>query len=147
MKRNKFVTPPIMFLIGCVGYGLLEVIWRGETHPSMLLAGGISFCSLAVISKRMKDMHFLYKCIIGSVAITAIELIFGCIFNIWLRMNVWDYSYIPLNFDGQICFLYSVIWAILCTGAIPFSEILYNKLKVSLSQTQKPEYISKIKLT
>jgi len=139
MKRNKYITILIIFLIGCVGYGLIEVIWRSKTHPSMLLAGGISFCSLAVIAKGMKNMHFLYKCIIGSVAITTVELVFGCIFNIWLHMNVWDYSYIPLNFDGQICFLYTVLWAILCAVAIPFSRILYNKLRTSLSQPQKAE--------
>ena len=142
MKNNKYITPSIMFSIGSVGYGLVEVIWRGETHPSMLIAGGISFCSLAVISKGMKDMRFLYKCVMGAAAITSVELIFGCVFNLWLHMNVWDYSYIPLNLEGQICLLYTVLWAILCVGAIPFSEIVYNKLKTSLSQNFKNEHKS-----
>ena len=29
------------FLIGAVGYPALEVLWRGRTHPSMALAGGL----------------------------------------------------------------------------------------------------------
>ena len=68
----------------------------------------------------------------GAAVITSVELIFGCICNLWLRMNVWDYSYIPLNLEGQICLLYTVLWAILCVVAIPFSEKVYNKLKTSL---------------
>ena len=133
MKNKNLVTPSIMFSIGSVGYGLLEVVWRGKTHPSMLIAGGISFCSLAVISNGMKDMHFLYKCLFGSAVITSVELIFGCVCNLWLHMNVWDYSYIPFNLEGQICLLYTVLWAIVCVAAIPFSGIVYNKLKTILS--------------
>lgn len=133
MKNKNYVTPSIMFSIGSVGYGLIEVIWRGETHPSMLLAGGICFCSLAVISKAMNGLRFLYKCIFGSAVITSVELIFGCIFNIWLHMKVWDYSYIPFNLDGQICLLYSVLWGFLCILAIPFAGRVYNRLNNSLS--------------
>ena len=32
-----------LFLFGGVGYGLVELIWRGRTHPSMVITGGICF--------------------------------------------------------------------------------------------------------
>ena len=32
-----------VFFIGAAGYGLLEILWRGYTHWTMLICGGICF--------------------------------------------------------------------------------------------------------
>ena len=45
--------------------------------------------------------------VLSSVIITVLELITGLIVNVWLRMDIWDYSNLPYNFKGQICLLYS----------------------------------------
>lgn len=118
----------ILFGIGAFAYGLLEVIWRGHSHWSMMIAGGLSFVAFAVISKKLRGFPFLYKCILGSLTVTALELVFGVIFNIILGQKVWDYSNIPLNLFGQICLLFSVLWGFLCIAAIPFSEYVLNLL-------------------
>ena len=60
------------------------------------------------------------KCAIGALVITVIEFISGCIVNLWLRMDVWDYSSIPGNVLGQICLLYSFLWGML---SIPISYV------------------------
>ena len=118
----------MLFGIGAFAYGLLEVIWRGNSHWSMMIAGGISFVAFAFISKKLKGFPLLYKCILGSLTVTALELIFGVIFNIILEQSVWDYSNIPLNLFGQICLLFSVLWGFLCIAAIPLSEYILNLL-------------------
>ena len=38
---GHFGKSVVMFLFGGFGYGLIEVLWRGRTHWSMVLCGGI----------------------------------------------------------------------------------------------------------
>ena len=121
-----------MFPIGALGYGLIELLWRGRTHPSMLTAGGICFIAFAKIGEKFKNKSMLFKSLIGSGFVTFIELVFGIIFNIILKKNVWDYSKMPLNFKGQICALYSIFWIFLSFIFIPVAQ----KIKVRL-QTGK----------
>lgn len=118
----------IMFGLGAFAYGLLEVIWRGYSHWSMMIAGGLCFIVFSVISRRLRGVHLLYKCILGSLAVTSVELIFGSIFNLTLHMEVWDYSNIPLNLYGQICLLFSVLWGFLSIAAIPAAGAVMRKL-------------------
>ncbi len=118
-----------MFGFGALGYGLIEILWRGFTHPSMLTAGGICFLTFAKIGEKFKKASLLLKAIIGSCFITFIELIFGLVFNVILRKNVWDYSNIPLNFKGQICLLYSFLWTILSILFIPIATRMNNRLQ------------------
>jgi uncharacterized membrane protein len=126
MKKVNF----LMFPIGALGYGLIEILWRGYTHFSMLLAGGLCFVTFAKIGEKFKKQTLLARAVIGSVFVTAIELVFGIFFNIILKKNVWDYSKMPLNFKGQICLLYSVFWVMLSLIFIPLSL----KVKVYLQK-------------
>ena len=118
----------MLFSIGAVGYGLLEVLWRGYTHWSMLTAGGICFMFFSRISERMKNAGILLKAIVGSGFITLIEFIFGVIFNIILKKNVWDYSKLPFNIAGQVCLLYSFFWGIISAVCIPFAGLVRKRL-------------------
>ena len=127
MRKRK--NSVVLFSIGAVGYGLIEVLWRGHTHWSMLTAGGICFVFFAKIGEKLKHTSLLLKAIIGSGFITLVELIFGVIFNIILKKNVWDYSKLPLNIGGQICILYSFFWTLLSMVFIPFAVFVNGKLK------------------
>lgn len=129
MIMGKTKTGMMLFSIGAVGYGLLEILWRGYTHWSMLGAGGICFVFFARIGEKFKNMGIFVKALIGSGFVTAIEFIFGVIFNIILKKNVWDYSKLPLNIGGQVCMLYSFIWALLSMICIPFASFLSRRLK------------------
>lgn len=104
----------IVFLTGALGYGILELLWRGYTHPSMLLLGGVCFYNLYLYESKYKPLSLFSKCIAGGVLITSLELITGSIVNIALNMNVWDYSTLPLNFLGQICASFFILWTLLC---------------------------------
>lgn len=110
------------FSVGAIGYPLIEIFWRGNTHWSMSLAGGAALCGLSRISKAMKDASLFKKALAGCCFITAVEYVFGLIFNCALKKNVWDYSKMPLNIGGQVCALYSFFWFIISLGAIPIAD-------------------------
>lgn len=117
------------FMIGGVGYGTIEMLWRGRTHWTMIIAGGICFVIFSKIAKKYKNRRIMFKSFICALSVTAVEFIFGLVFNILLGMNVWDYSGLPLNFLGQICLLYSMIWMVLATAFLPLAELLNRKLE------------------
>lgn len=121
----------MLFSIGAFGYGLIEILWRGYTHWSMLGAGGICFLFFGTISEKMKKASLFVKSIVGSGVVTAIELVFGIIFNVILKKNVWDYSKMPLNLGGQVCFLYSFLWMLLSIIFIPFASFINKRLQKS----------------
>lgn len=104
MKRSEGIAA---FTAGFAGYPLLELLWRGRTHWSMALAGGVAGLLLFPICAR-KGARWV--CCKTAAVITAVELVFGCIFNLLLKQNVWDYSKKPLNFLGQICLPYCCLW-------------------------------------
>lgn len=132
--KNSFSDNIVVFGTGAIGYGLIEVLWRGETHPAMLLAGGICLISLGEVNRKMPGQPLLYRSIAGSGVITAVELLFGSIFNLGLGMRIWDYSGIPFNFKGQICLLFSVMWAVLSIGAFLIEALLRKSLHKAKTQ-------------
>ncbi len=119
----------IVFLIGSFGYGFIEILWRGHTHFSMFLAGGICFSFFAYLSEKLKRANLVLKAILGSGFVTFIELIFGIFFNIFLKQNVWNYSSKPFNFKGQICLLYSFYWVVLGLVFIPLAQKINKQLQ------------------
>ena len=114
MKTN--VT---LFMIGGCAYPLLEIVWRGHTHSSMAIAGGLCMCAIHfVCNKRMKNRPLVLKCLAGAGIITGIELIIGVVVNKWLQLQVWDYSHQPFNILGQVCLPFSILWAFLTIPAM-----------------------------
>lgn len=97
------------FMFGAVAYGLVEVIVRGYTHWTMLLAGGAVMALFCHINKT-GSLNIFLKCLVGAIVITSIELAFGLVVNIRLGWNVWDYSDKPFNLLGQICPYFSIGW-------------------------------------
>lgn len=119
----------ITFGLGAFSYGLIEILWRGYTHWSMMIAGGLSLLSFAAISDKFKNLRLLYKGILGGLSVTTIEFVFGVIFNIILKKQVWDYSDRPFNLLGQVCPLFSVLWMLLSLVAVPLAGTLNKSLR------------------
>ena len=114
-----------LFVLGGAGYGLIEILWRGKTHWSMFLTGGLCFLALFRLFEKAENFSLRVKCLAGGGVITAFEFISGCIFNRLFKLKVWDYSDYRFNFKGQICVLYSFLWTMLC---IPVS-LLCKKMR------------------
>lgn len=100
-----------IFLFGCFAYGTTELISRGYTHISMGLLGGICMIFINILNdKRAFGLGLIPACFISAIFITVMEFATGEILNIWLKLEVWDYSGMPMNFRGQICLPFSLLW-------------------------------------
>lgn len=105
----------VLFCIGAFGYGQIELLYRGRTHWSMLLAGGLCLVLLGLLDGALpRRLPLLGRCGVGALVITSIELAFGLLCNVVLGLDVWDYSQEWGNLWGQICPRYTLYWLLLC---------------------------------
>lgn len=117
-KKRKWLLHVCLFIIGGLGYNLIELLWRGRTHPSMFVVGGLCFELMGAVHTRSRR-PLPARCGLCALGVTAVELVSGCILNRWLKLNVWDYSKMRCNILGQVCLLYSVFWLVLSAVAFP----------------------------
>jgi len=134
---SKFLRMTTLWLWGGFIYYVIEILWRGYSHPSMFVVGGLCFLLLGGINYYLPwRMGLVYQALLGGVIITAAEFISGLILNIWLGLNIWDYSDAPLNLMGQICLPYVFAWIGLSVVGIYLDDYLRWKLYGE----QKPKY-------
>lgn len=130
----KYLT---LFFIGGTIYVSLEHIWRGWSHWTMFILGGICFIALGLINEILDwDTPMILQMAIGCVIITTLEFITGCVVNIGLGWDVWDYSQYPLNFLGQISVGSSVLWYFLSAVGI----VLDDTIRWKAFGEDKPKY-------
>ena len=122
------------FLIGAVGYPLLELAWRGRTHPSMALAGGMSAALIHRIGQT--NMPPLGKVLVCGMGITAIEAGCGLVWN--RRHQVWDYRHMPLNWRGQVCLPFSLAWCGLSAGYLLAEKTINQASSPAAGQPAQP---------
>lgn len=127
-KLRSLKKYALFFVAGAIGYGLLEIVWRGRTHWSMLIAGGICLVIFSVVAEKASARPLVVKAAICAACVTLVELAFGLVFNVALKMNVWDYSAMPLNLLGQICPLFSLLWCALALVLLPPVAAVNKKL-------------------
>ncbi len=134
---NNFMKYTFLFLAGGFAYGGVENLFRGYSHISMCIAGGICFILIGLQNEIFSwEMSLISQMVISSIIITFVELITGIIVNIWLKLNVWDYSTLPYNFLGQICLLYTNIWFLLSF----FGILMDDYLRYFMLKEEKPHY-------
>ncbi len=110
---KKTYIYPLCFAIGSAIYPLIEILFRGYTHFSMSILGGICLCAIYFVHSSLGKGKLLLKALLSSVIITQLEFICGIIVNHALALSVWDYSNRPFNLAGQICPLFSFFWFLL----------------------------------
>lgn len=107
-KLNKYL---LLFNIGGVLYIGIELAWRGWSHWTMFILGGLCFVCLGMINEVLPWETLLWQqVLIGAGIITALEFLTGCVVNLWLGWHVWDYSNMPGNILGQVCPQYMLLW-------------------------------------
>lgn len=134
---NKLLKYCTLGTLGGTVYVFLELMWRGYSHWSMFLLGGVCFIALGLINEVIPwEMPLTAQMFIGCVIITALEFITGCIVNLWLGWDVWDYSNLPYNLLGQISVPSSVGWYFLSAVGI----VLDDWLRYIFFGEEKPRY-------
>lgn len=118
----------IVFSVGAVIYSLIEILFRGFTHWTMTITGGMAFLMIHISNFRMKTKNLFLKCLTGCAIITALEFIVGIIVNRKMGLHVWDYSGQKFNLLGQICPLFSAAWFFISLPAIYLSKFIKSYL-------------------
>jgi len=116
---KKLFKYTILLIYGGVIYYFIELIYRGYSHYTMILVGGLCFICIGLLNEFYAyKMSLIKQMIISSVIVTAIEFIAGIILNIWLKLDIWNYCNLKFNLLGQISLRTSVIWFLLALPAI-----------------------------
>lgn len=145
MERFKKILKIIgkeiaLFIIGALIYMGIELAFRGHTHWTMGIVGGLCFVIIGLLNEGYNwEMPFWKQCLIGACVITALEFVSGVILNMILGLGIWDYSGIPFNLFGQICLPFSIAWFFLSGVAI----ILDDYIRYWFFDKEKPHYIWK----
>lgn len=118
-------------------YIALELLWRGHSHWTMFILGGICFVALGLINEVLPwDMPLWKQSLIGACIITALEFVTGCVVNLWLGLGVWDYSHMKGNILGQICPQFFLLWLPVSLSGI----VLDDWLRCWWFGEEKPHY-------
>lgn len=122
---------------GAYIYGLIEIAFRGYTHISMGILGGICLIIIGSINKIFGfDVPLLLQMVLSAIIITSLEFITGIIVNVWLGLDIWDYSCMQGNIMGQICPVFFFVWLFLSLPAI----FLDDYIRYFMFGEQKPHY-------
>lgn len=111
-RRKQLIRKHLtLAMTGGLLYILVETVWRGYSHWTMFVLGGLCFWALGLINEVLSWETPLWKqVLLGASVITCLEFLTGCIVNLWFGWDVWDYSGMPGNVLGQICPQYCVLW-------------------------------------
>ena len=120
----KFLKNLLIFSIFGLTYGLIEILWRGYTHPSMVIVGGSCGLLIGLLNERNKEMNLLLQMVEGMVIVTVLEFVSGIILNLCLGLNVWDYSNMRFNLLGQVCPQFCIAWFFLSYFVIRIDDFL-----------------------
>ena len=136
-KLKAILKHAVLALCGGCVYFLIEMAWRGHSHWTMAVLGGVCFVLIGDINEFIPwNMPLILQGAIGSGIVTVLELVSGIILNLWLGLGIWDYSNMPFNLLGQICLLFTLLWVALSIVAV----VLDDWLRYWLFGEDRPTY-------
>lgn len=126
-----------LFWFGGSFYITLETIWRGYSHWSMGVLAGIVFIIIGLLNEIWGwETGLIKQALAGSIIATIAEFITGCIVNLWLGWNIWDYSDMPGNILGQVCPQFFLLWIAISLLAIVLDDVI----RWRFYDEEKPRY-------
>lgn len=124
VKKREVVT---VYAVGSVGYRTIELLWRGRTHWTMGILGGVCLLFIYTAEARCRRMRLALRALVSSLFVTAAEFFSGLLINRVCRLGVWDYSGMRFNLCGQISLVYSILWYFLCIPAHLLCRIIRRR--------------------
>ncbi len=137
MLMKKLSEYLFLWTLGGILYYSFEMLFRGFSHWSMFLLGGLCFLFFWLQGHWVNWSDPMWIQVIRcTIFITACEFTTGIIVNKWFQWAVWDYSDQPFQLFGQVCLPFAVIFSGLCAIGIPISGNLMHWL----FHEEKPNY-------
>ena len=123
----------LLFYTGGTVYLSLELLYRGRSHGSMFLAGGLCFLLIGHLNRVEPKLPLPLRTVAGAFIVTMVELAAGMAVN--RQYQVWDYRDQPGNFMGQICPLFAALWIPLSLAA----ALLFDRMDRGLEEKMSPD--------
>lgn len=134
---KQFLKYLFLFWFGGTFYITLEVLWRGYSHWTMGVLAGLVFISIGLLNEIWSwDTSIIIQILIGTIVATTGEFITGCIVNLWLGWDIWDYSDMWGNILGQICPAFIALWMPISLLSIVIDDMIRWKF----FNEEKPKY-------
>ena len=122
-------------------YNVIEVFYNaissgtwdlvGASSVWMFLVGGAAGVVLGKINEPGSCpacLPYPIQVILGGSVITSLEFLSGLILNVWLGLDIWDYSSAKLNIMGQIDLWHSFCWILVTPTAFWVDDVLRHYL-------------------
>lgn len=91
----------------------------------MIVLAGMVFVIIGLLNEIWTwNTHFITQATVATLIATVAEFICGCIVNIYLGWNVWDYSDMFGNILGQICPAFTLVWFFISMIAIVLDDYI-----------------------
>ena len=137
MLMKKLSEYLFLWALGGTLYYSIELMFRGFSHWSMFLLGGICLLFFWLQGSKTEWSDPMWVQVIRcTIFVVSCEFITGIIVNKWLGWGVWDYSDEPFHLFGQICLLFAMIFS----GFAVIGIILSGNLMHWLFGEKKPNY-------
>ena len=123
----RFWKACVLFYLGGGSYMALEFLWRGRSHGSMFVLGGLCFLLIGKLGALLRGIPLAVQLLLFSAMITFLELLTGLVVN--GSYGIWDYRAVPYNFMGQICLPFTLLWIPVSLGAKELYRLAERKIE------------------
>ena len=142
-KAGDRVLSMLLWTWGGTLYFLLEVAYKTATgHQERISWTMLVLAIILCIPVERAGYQLPWECplwlqaLCCAALVTLVEFCAGCVLNLWLCLDIWDYSDIPFNLLGQICLPFSLVWWVLCFLFIA----VFDWLRYAIIGGDKPTY-------
>ena len=122
----KIWKQSVLFYLGGCAYTGLELLWRGRSHGSMFVAGGVCFLLIGQLNHVRPRLPLPLRAMAGAGIVTMVELGIGLLCN--RNFEVWDYRDQAGNFLGQICPVFTALWIPVSLLALGLHRLLSRRM-------------------
>lgn len=137
---KELLKNAILFVIFALFYYTVETIFKypKPSHWTMGILGGFLGLIVGGLNNYLPwEMPLWRQCFYGMIYITMFEGITGVILNVWLKLGIWDYSQVPLNFFfGQCSIPFCLAWFVLSGVCI----VMDDWLRYWMFGDERPRY-------
>lgn len=127
------------FIYGFLGWGT-EVAFaagkerrfvnRGFLNGPICPIYGVGVVAVVVLLEPYKN-NLLVLYVASIIVVTALEWVTGFILEKLFHSKWWDYSNMPLNLNGYVCLLFSLIWGVACVAIVKWIHpLIYKGVKI-----------------
>ena len=142
-RAGRWALSMLLWFWGGAVYFFLEVAYKlAGGHPERISWTMLAVAILLCIpvercgAEAPWEAPIWLQALACAILVTAVELAAGLVLNIWMGLDIWDYSGLPGNFMGQICPQFAAVWWGLCLAFIP----VFDFIRWTVEGGERPSY-------